>query len=322
MAKSRNEIRNYRNGPVMNKTNTLTFKLAKLMIAVSWADGTLENSEINAIKDMLFSLPDLDEREWAQLDVFMDSPVDESEREMLLDDVLASIRTTQEKNTVVQTLEKLVAVDGVISGEEQTILNELKSTLESRKTGFLGLFLQLTGGTLLKQKEKLKKQLRREQQIEDFIRNKVLYDLKRNHPEFNHISDDQLNKLCSAAALLGRVAFVDDDFPQNEFEAIVSVLMSDWNLSETDAILLAEIVRRRVMEDIDYHYITQSFFEQTSPGERKRFIRCLFQIANASEKTSYQEIEEIRTIANSLKISHDDFIEAKLSISDKERKGL
>ncbi len=306
----------------MNTTESLTFKLAKLMIAVSWVDGKLESSEINAIKDLLFSLPELDEREWAELEMYMESPIDQPEREVLLENVLASIHTKEDKNTVLRTIEHLVAVDGSISDEEQKIVHDLKTGIETRKSGVLGLLAQLTGGVIRKHKEKVKDQRQREQQIEDFIRNKILYDFKRNHPEMNLISDRRLNKLCSASALLGRVAGIDNDFSQKELETLVSVLASDWQLSKTDATLLAEIVRRRVMEDIDYHYITQSFFEQTTPGERRRFIHCLFKMANASEKTSYQEIEVIRTIANSLKISHSDFIEAKLSISGEDRKGL
>ncbi len=54
----------------------------------------------------------------------------------------------------------------------------------------------------------------------------------------------------------------------------------------------------------------------------KRFLKSLFQIANASEKTSFDEIEEIRFIAQQLKLSHSDFIEAKLTIPREDRKGL
>ncbi len=68
-------------------------------------------------------------------------------------------------------------------------------------------------------------------------------------------------KLCPASALSGRVAFIDGDFPQKELETLVSVLISEWNMTEPDATLLAEIVRRRVMEGVDYHYLTHSFFE-------------------------------------------------------------
>ena len=306
----------------MQKEETLTFKLAKLMIAVSWVDGKIDNSEVNALKELLFSLPELDANEWAELEIYMDSPVDESERELLLENVLASVRSTSEKNRVIQTIEELIAVDGNVSEEEKTIFNELKTAIESRQTGILGLFSQLTGGVIKKKENKGKETVLREQQLEDFIRNKILYDFRQNYPELTRISNEQLKKLSSAAALLGRVAFVNDDFSQKEFETLVSVLISEWNMTEPDANLLAEIVRRRVMERFDYHYLTHSFFEQTTLEERKHFIRCLFQMANASEKTSNVEIEEIRKIANNLKIGHSDFIDAKLSIPDEDRNGL
>ena len=306
----------------MQKAQTLTFKLAKLMIAVSWADGKIDNSEINALKELLFSLPELNDREWAELEIYMDSPVDESERKMLLEDVLAALRNTSEKNQVLQTIEDLIAIDGDVSEEEKTIFNELKTAIESRQTGMIGLFSRLTGEVLKKKIEKGQETVQREQQLEDFIRNKILYDFKRNFPELTRISEEQLKKLCSAAALLGRVAAIDNDFSQKERETLVSVLISDWDLSEPEATLLAEIVDRRVMEEIDYHYLTLSFFEHTTPEERKQFIQCLFKMANASEKTSNEEIEEIRAIARSLKVSHSDFIDAKLTIPDIDRSGL
>ena len=306
----------------MKKTETLTFKLAKLMIAVSWADGNIDDAEETALKEVLFSLPDLDAREWAELEMYMESPVDESERELLLDNVVASLNNASEKNLVVQTIENLIAVDGTVSEEEKAVFSELKEALETKKSGILGLFSQLTGGIVAKKRTTGKDIVLREQQLEDFIRNKVLYDVKRDYPEIAQISEEQLNKLSSASALLGRVAYVDGDFSQEEFETLVSLLISEWDLSEPDANLLAEIVRRRVMEKIDYHHLTHSFFEQTTPEERKHFIKCLFLMANASEKTSNEEIEEIRKIAYSLKIDHANFIDAKLSISNEDRKGL
>ncbi len=45
---------------------------------------------------------------------------------------------------------------------------------------------------------------------------------------------------------------------------------------------------------------------------------CLFKIANASDRVSNDEIEEIRRISEALKLSHKDFIAAKLTISDED----
>ena len=51
-------------------------------------------------------------------------------------------------------------------------------------------------------------------------------------------------------------------------------------------------------------------------------MKTLFKIANASDMTSRKEVEEIRRIAESLKLPHQDFIEAKLTIPRKDREVL
>ncbi|UCD33882.1 MAG: TerB family tellurite resistance protein, partial [Desulfobacterales bacterium] len=56
--------------------------------------------------------------------------------------------------------------------------------------------------------------------------------------------------------------------------------------------------------------------------ERKSFLQCLFNIANASDMTSFKEVEEIRRISEALKLSHKDFIEAKLTIPRQNREVL
>jgi uncharacterized tellurite resistance protein B-like protein len=307
---------------IMQTNETLTFKLAKLMIAVSWADGDFHISELNALKNLLFALPELTTREWAELEIYMDSPVKESERKMLLNDVIDAIGSRSKKKQVLQTLKMLLEVDGSVTESEQAVFIELKEAIEFKQTGLLGLFSNLTGGILKKRMNVEREARTRENQLEDFLRNKILYDLKMNYPGFSQIPEIRLKKICSAAALLGRVAITDGDFSAGEKEAMVSVLVSEWNLTESEARVLMEIVQNRVSDGIDYHYLTHSFFEQTTSEERSQFIKCLFQIANASEKTSYHEIEEIRQIAKYLKVSHSDFIEAKLTIPRVDRNGL
>ena len=80
--------------------------LAKLLIAAAWADGRLQNEEINALKDLLFSLEDVTGDEWAHLEIYMDSPVSMEERINLLQSVLEQIKSDQDKELVVATLEK------------------------------------------------------------------------------------------------------------------------------------------------------------------------------------------------------------------------
>jgi hypothetical protein len=45
-------------------------------------------------------------------------------------------------------------------------------------------------------------------------------------------------------------------------------------------------------------------------------------VANAAHQTSFEEIEEIRSIAKGMELSHQDFIDAKLAIPREDRGGL
>jgi len=40
-------------------SNELIMDLSKLMIAAAWVDGELSNDEINALKDLLFTIEDI-----------------------------------------------------------------------------------------------------------------------------------------------------------------------------------------------------------------------------------------------------------------------
>jgi uncharacterized tellurite resistance protein B-like protein len=64
------------------------------------------------------------------------------------------------------------------------------------------------------------------------------------------------------------------------------------------------------------------FNDFTTRTERKEFLHCLFAVANAADQTSFDEIEEIREIAKGLELSHQDFIDAKLTVPREDRGGL
>ena len=306
----------------MNKTSdSLVFKTGKLVIAAAWADGKLDNSEVNALKELLFSLPDLNAHEWSLLEIYMDSPVEAHEVEVLLNDVVEHIQSDAEKKLVLDALENLIAVDGNISEEEKKLFADIKKAIDEKKIGIVGLLSRLSKRVIGRRQDIRSQSKIREKEVDNFIRNKVLYDIGQSEV-LADLSEEQLSKLCSAAAILGRVAFKDNNISEEEKEKMISILQSEWNIGSAEATLLIEIVDKRVSEGMDFQHLTCSFFESTTYDERKSFLKSLFQIANASEKTSLNEIEEIRFIAQQLKLSHSDFIEAKLTIPREDRKGL
>ena len=133
------------------------------------------------------------------------------------------------------------------------------------------------------------------------------------------LPEQQIRKLCLAAGLLVSIAAVDSGISEKERKTIRSVLAKEWDLSDQEAILVTEISCERVLKGLDYYRTARGFFDCTTHGERQAFLKTLFKIANASDMTSFKEVEKIRSISKSLKLSHQDFIEAKLTIPKEDR---
>jgi uncharacterized tellurite resistance protein B-like protein len=299
--------------------------LAKLVIAAAWADGKMTNEETNALKDLLFGLEDVTGEEWAHLEVYMDSPVGPEERQKLLEAVLQQIKSEQDKALVVATLESLFEADGVVTDEERAFLDEIKRGVSEVNTGMLATFSKMIKAACGKRERAHDGAAQRDSQVGDYIENTIYYQLK-SEGEKKGISidlpEEKKRQLCLAAGLLARIAAVDAGISQQERQTIKQIVSEEWGLSEQQAQVVAEISCDRTLRGLDYFRLTRGFFECTSLDERRRFIRLLFKIANASEKTSFDETEEIRRIANSLKLSHQDFIDAKLTIPDEDRQVL
>lgn len=299
--------------------------LAKLLIAAAWADGELQNEEINALKDLLFNLEDVTGEEWAHLEIYMDSPVSLEEKVNLLWTVLEQIKSEEDKELVVGTLEKLFQADGVITDEEKAFLEEIKKSVSDISTGTLSRLSKMIKATVTGRSQTYRAGTQRESQIDDYIENNVYYQLKSESEKKGikiELPEQKVRQLCLAAGLLARISAVDSDISDQEKRTIKDVLSTQWHLSEQEAEIVTQISCDRTLQGLDYFRLTRGFFDCTTLEERRDFIKCLFKIANASNKTSYDETEEIRKISNSLKLTHKDFIEAKLTIPDEDHQVL
>lgn len=118
---------------------------------------------------------------------------------------------------------------------------------------------------------------------------------------------------------MARVAYVDHEVQEGEFDSMVSAIQSNWDLSDLEAALVAEAAVSTITKGLDYYRLSRQFFENTTEDERVHFMDALFTVADGDGYVSYEEIEEIRTIATVLKLHHKQFIGAKLKIPRERR---
>jgi uncharacterized tellurite resistance protein B-like protein len=296
----------------------LTMGLAKLLIAAAWVDGKLQNEEINALKDLIFTLGDISAEQRAHLEIYMDSPVSEKERRTLLDNVLAETKTADDKEFVLKSLRELFCADGIIDDKEMPVLDEFTQAVSGVRTDVFSRLSKMLTPAINRRQNAYKSGSQREGRIDDFIKNTIYYQLEFEGKVPADLGADKVRQLCLAAGLLARVANIDEDISAAERDAIKGVLSRSWGLSEQEARVVTDISCHKILKGLDYFRLTRGFFECTTLDQRRSFLVCLFKVANASDKVSNDEIEEIRKISDALKLTHKDFIAAKLTISDED----
>ena len=297
--------------------------LGKLMIGIAWTDGRLDVDEVNALKELLFLLPDISGEDWMQLEIYMTHALTDAEREKLLDRVLNGIRSASDKQLVLTTLEKLVAVEGGTTNAE--VIEAIRQDLDSKSTGFLSHIMSPIKKSLKSRASRYADKSLREDRIEDFIKNTIYFQFSselENRGQKLEIPEKEIRKICLAAGLMAHVAWVDSEVCHREREAMSLGLQQIWNLPKDEADLITEMSRTRIMHGLDLVRLTIGFCDYTTIDERRAFLRCLFAIANSADQTSHAEIEAIRHIAKALELPHQEFIDAKLSIPREQRGGL
>lgn len=296
--------------------------LGKVIIAAAWADGEVAHEELNCLKDLLFRLPGLTGREWAMLDMYIESPVGAAERKRLVEQLQNELRSSRDKSLALQNLDDMVAADGIVSEEEKAIIEEIKSQIETANVSVFGQLGRVVRDSIQRREAALSDAPNREEHLEDFIKNKVYYGVQRRL-ELGEVSldipEDRLRKLSMVGGLMARVAHVDLVVTNEEFEAIVNSLKNEWGISQDEATFVTEVAVSEVGPDMDYYRLTREFFTSTNEEERRKFLNVLFSVANADGFVSSKEIEEVRTIANSLRLTHKQFIDAKLTIPKDQR---
>ncbi|NIS81138.1 MAG: hypothetical protein GTO14_13250 [Anaerolineales bacterium] len=293
----------------------LILALTKLLVAAAWADGEVSHDEINALKDLLFQIPDLTARDWAALEIYIDSPIDQAEMDRLVSELQSTILTSQDKTLASDTLKTLIHADGIVTPEESAVAQKIQSVIDDVNVNIFGQMGTLMRSSMRRRSNVVSQAPNRELFLEDFLRNRIYYQMRRrldrNDVEID-LPEEELRKLSLAGGLLSRVAHADEDVSDDEFAAIVKGLQSRWNLSDQAATLVAETALATFDQGLDFYRLSREFFSATSAAERVDFLQALFVVAASDGDLSHEEIEEIRLIARGLKLTHKQFINAKL----------
>jgi uncharacterized tellurite resistance protein B-like protein len=298
--------------------------LAKVIIAAAWADDEVSHDEINSLKDLLFRLPHLEARDWASLEIYIDSPIEHGERLRLVEELTRAMSSRADKELALKALDDLIHADGEIPDAEQRVADEIRQAIQDANVGVIGGIGKLVRGTIQRRSEAVANAPNREAYLEDYIKNRVYYGVRRRLDESDDqpdLPDSELRKLSLAGGLMARIAHVDREVTEGEIGAMERTLQENWSCSREQAALVAEVAVSAVAEDMDFYRMAREFFTCTTEQERVQFLDVLFAVADGDGLVSTPETEGIRRIALNLKMTHRQFIDAKLKIPRDRRTG-
>ena len=301
--------------------DTLIMRLGKVIIAVAWADGQVSHEEVNSLKTLLLRLPKLTAREWARLEMYVETPVGDAERNRLVAELSNAISSEEDKALVRTALKDMAAADDVVTPDEKQVMQEINAAVDSVDVGAMGGLMKFVKDMVGSGSQVAASAPDREQYFNDFVKNKVYYSVQRrldlNEGELD-IPDDTLRKLSLAGGIMARIARVDEEVTDDEFARIVVALQSRWQISLEEATLVAEVAISDTAAEMDRFYLIDGFLKVRTSAELVEFLDVLFAVAAADGDVSYEETEEIRSIATAFNLPHKYFIKAKLKATGNE----
>lgn len=302
----------------MSKT-PLAIALAKVIIAAAWADGDLARDEVNSLKNLLAELGQtvgsgemaLTMQDWAELDIYLYSPVEADERRRLVEELAAAMRGPRDKAMAFAALDSLMGADRVATEAERAVNAEIRAALDRADAGPLAAF----GGLLRRGFGLRAAGPNREQHLDEFLNNRVYYAVRvrlgRSPEEGLGIPADEARKLALAGGILATLARVEAGVDPSERERIVAALERGWGLSRDRAELVAEAAIAESEASLDPYTLTYTFAQLATVDERVRFLDALFAVAAADGAISSEESAEISRITSSIRLEQRHFVEAK-----------
>jgi uncharacterized tellurite resistance protein B-like protein len=275
--------------------------LLKVLIAASWADSRISQAELNYIKHLgqQFRLTDAD---WIELEPYLEDAPGDAEVIELFRDLVTRIGTPGTRDQVLQHIEEILKSDAQMTADEHDFLDEYSAIVREAST----VDLLLGRMKSLFQKRPPAAAL----DLEEFIRNKVLFKLRRRLGA-EQITPE-MHRLCLIGGLMGLVAQADGEIHERELSEIRSHLHVRGKFSPEALDVLMAVVSEESVRGLDRSRIVAGLGQNITFEQKIELLDLLFAVASADGSLTHAELEELRGISAALHLSHRQYIDAKV----------
>jgi len=118
----------------------------------------------------------------------------------------------------------------------------------------------------------------------------------------------------ATCALLLEMCSIDGEFSGAEKDSIISILKWEYNLSDEHAMALIEVSNEELKGSIDLWRFTNLINQNYSEEEKIRVIEAIWRVVYADGKLAKHEDFLVHKLANLLRLTHKQLIDAKLRV--------
>ena len=139
--------------------------------------------------------------------------------------------------------------------------------------------------------------------------------MRRIASELDALPEDRASHLAAFAYILGRIAHADSKFSETETRKMEEIVRDLGHLPEAQAVLVVEIAKSqvRLFGGTENFLVTRRFKEMTTREQRTELLDCVFAVSAADDSISALEEGQAGQIAKELGLTHDEFVNARLS---------
>jgi uncharacterized tellurite resistance protein B-like protein len=134
----------------------------------------------------------------------------------------------------------------------------------------------------------------------------------------DRLEPDRARYVAAFAYILSRVARADLVISEAEVRAMETIVSHEGGLTPEQAVLVVQMAKTQniLFGGTENFLVTREFNRLATREQKLGLLRCLFAVSAAENDISVVEDNEVRRIANELRLSHDDFTEARSLFRD------
>lgn len=291
-------------------TRSTRVAFLKVLAAAAWADGVLEEHELNRIK-VLLNRFDLDAAERRQVEALLDRPVSFARAVDLAKEFAGGIATPGTRRELLDEVEALLGDESNRSPEESELLEHVRGVISSYTVidGFVEKIRGLFSRTMFSSRSRDEAG-----PIAAYAKNSALERVAEIARERGWTLDESApkwNRLTLAGILLANVAQLEEGWHGGERALLERVFEERYGMNDSEREVLLTVMEEEEGRESDLQRVCAELSRISTMRERIDLLDQLFAVGSADGRISKTEVDEIHRIADLLWISNPEYLSVR-----------